>query len=155
MHIPRCHTLMIIFIVLLGSCTSTGVNDKASEELIKADKAFSKLSEEKGMNTAFLSYIAEEAVLLRPNKQPIKGKQKIQEIYSKPDSTFTLTWEPLFAEISRSGELGYTYGIYNFESYGPDGLPVVEKGTYATFWEKNDDGAWKFVLDTGNPGLGE
>lgn len=28
------------------------------------------------------------------------------------------------------------------------------RGTYVTIWEKTD-GIWKFVLDTGNQGLGE
>jgi hypothetical protein len=29
----------------------------------------------------------------------------------------------------------------------------VRKGTYVSIWKKDENGNWKWVLDTGNPGL--
>jgi ketosteroid isomerase-like protein len=31
----------------------------------------------------------------------------------------------------------------------------TSKGTYVTIWRKQKDGKWKFVLDTGNQGVGD
>jgi ketosteroid isomerase-like protein len=31
----------------------------------------------------------------------------------------------------------------------------INKGTYLTIWEKQPDGSWKFVVDTGTQGLSE
>lgn len=155
MNDPRHLILLGTVFLVLVSCSPHRSHNTAAEGLLKVDQEFSKLSEEKGMNTAFLQYIADDAVLLRPNKYPIKGKQKIQEIYNKPDTTFTLTWEPLYADVARSGEIGYTYGIYKFESFDPNGTPLLEKGTYASVWKKDRNGEWKFVLDVGNQGVGE
>ena len=116
----------------------------------KADIAFSGLSKEKGMKVAFLEYIDSAGVLLRPNNYPIVGKEARQYLQKINDSSFTLTWEPSSAEISTSADLGYTYGIYTLAT-----KDTIIRGTYVSIWKKQGDGNWKFVLDTGNPGLGK
>jgi ketosteroid isomerase-like protein len=93
-------------------------------------------------------------VLLRPNNFPIVGKEIIKErFFSRPDSGYSLTWEPLFAEIAVSGELGYTFGVYEFKAMDSEGKPIIGKGTYVSIWKKDQLGNWKLVLDTGNEGL--
>jgi ketosteroid isomerase-like protein len=67
------------------------------------------------------------------------------------DSSVQMTWEPQGGDIAASGELGYTYGIYELR----DGGDNVQRGTYVTIWKKQEDGKWKFVLDSGNQGLGD
>lgn len=129
--------------------------EKEKEALKQVDIEFSNLSLEKGMNYAFLSYAADDGVLLRPKNNPIEGIEKIKESLGDNDTTFTLTWYPLFADISESLELGYTYGIYELTIKGKEDESQVHKGTYLTIWKKDKDGKWKFVLDTGNAGLGE
>lgn len=124
------------------------------QELMNVDALFSKLSEARGVNEAFLSQLADDGVLLRPDNYPIAGKAKIKErFFSRPDSGYTLTWEPLFAEIAESGELGYTYGIYEFKAMDPEGNPIIGKGTYVSIWKRDQFGNWELVLDTGNEGL--
>ena len=89
------------------------------------DAQFSKLSEARGVNEAFLSYLADDCVLLRPNNFPIVGKEiNKAKYFSRPDSGYTLTWKPLYADIAESGELGYTYGIYEFKAMDPEGKPI-------------------------------
>jgi ketosteroid isomerase-like protein len=75
-------------------------------------------------------------------------------MFSKPDTSFILSWEPLFADISKSNDLGYTYGVYKVQMDSPEGSTVDKEGTYVTIWKKDKNGDWKFVLDTGNQGLG-
>jgi ketosteroid isomerase-like protein len=109
------------------------------------------MSVEKGMHEAFLHYIADDGVVLRDNSFPIRGRESLLSIYSeRSDTTFILSWEPLFQKISESGDLGYTYGVY----LNTDKLTAkVTRGTYITIWSKQQDGSWKFVLDTGTQGL--
>jgi ketosteroid isomerase-like protein len=147
--------LFIAGFIVLSGCMHQ--NKKAdNEEIMNIDKAFSKLSEEKGMKQAFLEYAAEDAVILRENSYPQVGKNAMAERFkSFSDTGFILTWEPLFAEIASSGDLGYSYGIYTGTSKDSLGSPLVEKGTYVSIWKKDNDGKWKFILDTGNEGLGE
>ena len=125
------------------------MNINMKSELINADKAFSALCKEKGMNHAFLHYVAEDGVMLRPNSIPVVGKNKIKPLFQNDDSNIEFTWEPLNAEVAKSGELGYTYGTYEITSGNSK-----QNGTYVSVWKKNAMGEWKFILDSGNEGLG-
>jgi len=119
------------------------------EELLNIDKAFSALCEEKGMNNAFIHFVAEDSVMLRPNSLPVIGKTKIENLFKGDGNNLHFTWEPLYADVAKSGDLGYTYGIYEIFSG-----QTIHKGTYVSVWKKDDNGDWKFVLDSGNEGLG-
>jgi ketosteroid isomerase-like protein len=122
------------------------------KELMEVDRAFSKMSEEKGMKTAFIEYIDSNGVLLRPDQMPIVGANAIDYLIQLSDTGFILTWEPNNGDIAKSGELGYTYGIYAMQLKSKD---TVIYGTYTSIWKKEKNGKWKFVLDTGNEGVGD
>ena len=126
-------------------------HDKDIESLMTADRNFSAYSVEKGMNSAFFEFADTSVVLLKPDMYPIKGMEALREYHAGiDDSKLTLSWEPYFARVSKSGDLGYTYGIWKLKA--EDGN---FNGTYVTIWIREKKGDWKFVLDTGNGGLGE
>ena len=119
--------------------------------MMDADRAFSRLSGESGMRKAFLEYIDSNGVLLRPNQLPLVGGDAVDFLTQLNDSSFNLTWNPKNGRIALSGELGYTYGIYTLK---PSKEDTTLYGTYVSIWKKQLDGKWKFVLDTGNDGIG-
>jgi len=122
--------------------------------IISMDKEFSAYSEKHGMTAAFLQYAHDSVVMLKRNALPLVGKMALENSYSGYiDSTFTLTWEPLYADISSSGDLGYSYGIFTLQHHHDSG--ILHKGTYCSIWKRDKEGQWKFVLDVGNEGLGE
>ena len=144
--------LVVTCLFFLVSCDNS--MPASSDELLEVEKAFSAMSVEKGMVEAFLYYCHDEGTLLRPSSYPIVGKEAVASTISgTADSLFTLTWEPSYARIANSGELGYTYGIYTLE-YSMEGINTTQ-GTYLTIWTKNEDGEWRFLMDTGQEGLGE
>ena len=118
-------------------------------EILKADKSFSDMSSKAGMKKAFIEYIDNEGILLRPNHPPIIGADAIDFLSQVNDSLYTLTWNPAGGEIATSDNMGYTYGIYKLTT-----KDTVLRGTYVSIWKKQKDGKWKFVLDSGNPGIG-
>lgn len=126
---------------------------KEIESVKQADIDFSNLSKEKGMKEAFLQYAASDAALLRPYMRPVTGYDAVKNLIEQDKGEFTLTWAPLFGDVAASGELGYTYGTYELTFKNEKGEIETRKGTYATVWKKNEKGEWKWVLDTGNPGL--
>jgi ketosteroid isomerase-like protein len=82
---------------------------------------------------------------------PSKGKETLKQYYAgKSDTSFILEWEPLYGDISVSGELGYTYGTWKRTEKT---TKQISRGTYITIWKKQPDGSWKFVLDAGTQGL--
>lgn len=119
--------------------------------LMDADIAFSDYSVSNGYQKAFIEFAHDSVVLLKPNLMPITGKERLIESYrGRNDSNLILTWEPAKALIAESGELGYTYGFWTFVAQND-----TSRGTYLTIWKKNAMGAWKFIADTGNEGLGK
>lgn len=141
-------------IIFSGCNSSARRQERLKDELIRIDREFSELSAKIGSHGAFLNYLDDSCVLLRPNRNPIIGRKAIQSIYNNSDTSYLLTWEPLAADVSLSGDMGYTFGIYTVKMDSPTGDKVEKQGTYATFWKKDKNGKWKFVLDTGNQGLG-
>ncbi|TAL63183.1 MAG: DUF4440 domain-containing protein [Bacteroidetes bacterium] len=147
--------MLFVFIIILIAAISCAKSSKnpTSDILLQTDRDFSEMSVKEGMFKAFLYYIADDGVILRNNSYPAKGKEVLKERFAgKSDTDFILSWEPLFAKISESGDLGYTYGIHT----NKDKLTgEISKGTYVTIWQKQTDGSWKFALDTGSQGLSE
>jgi len=117
------------------------------ESLSNRDREFSKASEAKGVGEAFGSYAAENIRLFRNGHVPFAGKSSIAEALR--ESQGVLTWQPTFGDVSRSGDLGYTYGVYELRSN--DAIKkLTGKGNYMRFWKKQD-GVWKVVLDVQDP----
>ena len=124
------------------------------EAVLQADRNFSKMSEEKGLNTAYIAYAAESGVLLRPQSLPIVGRDNIRIYMARTsDEGLRLTWSPAYADIAASGELAYTYGTYLLETFDIDGKVITTEGTYVSIWKKDANGFWKYVLESGNAGI--
>ena len=121
----------------------------ALNEMQQTDVDFSNRSKEVGMKKAFLEYIEADGVLLQPNSMPIKGADAIDFISSFNDSSVILTWQPVGGDVGASADLGYTYGVFSMQTGDS-----ARRGTYVTIWKKQANGRWKFVLDSGNEGVG-
>lgn len=119
-----------------------------TEQILNADMAFSDMMRQVGMKKAFLQYIDDEGVLLRPDHKPITGADAVDFLSLLSDTSYTLALRPSGAQISKSEDMGFAYGIYTLTF--PD---TVFKGTYINVWKKESTGEWKLVLNSNNPGI--
>ncbi len=121
-----------------------------ADTLKQLEADFMKAAAEKG-SAGYMSYYADDAVEL-PNGGPvIRGKANIAPGMSfLDDKNNRLIWTPVGADISASGDLGYTYGNYEFHSKNKEGKATVEYGKYTSIWKVQKEGSWKVVLDMGN-----
>jgi ketosteroid isomerase-like protein len=117
-------------------------------ELLKMDREFARHSVSKGSVHAFLAYSTDDVRFYRMNTFPTLGKKALRAALSKQPGL--LIWEPMAAQVSQSGDLGYTYGISKFRPESPKGS-AAESASYMRIWKKQTDGTWKFVLDIANP----
>lgn len=124
------------------------INTVDRDQMIKTDEAFSDSSKALGMKKAFIEFIDDDGILLRPNHLPIAGADAIDYLTELNDTSYTLTWKPLGAQASSSGDMGFTYGTYLLQL-----KDTALSGTYVNIWKKHFDGKWKFVLDSGNEGI--
>ena len=82
----------------------------------------------------------------------VRGHAAIEDLMAPAfsDSSYSLSWEPEYAEVSSSADFGYTVGRYESRRVGGDGVPLVGTGRYVTIWRRDSDGRWKVVLDIGS-----
>lgn len=143
--------LLVASIAIPVSHHSVSGSAKPTLETLKQMEAeFMKAAAEKG-SKGYMSYYAEDSVEV-PNGAPlIPGREEIAKgMGFLDDKNNRLTWTPVGGDISSSGDLGYTYGTYEFRSTDKQGKPHVEYGKYTSIWKLENDGRWKVVLDMGN-----
>jgi ketosteroid isomerase-like protein len=115
--------------------------------LVESERAFAATSVRIGVRPSFMMYFADDAVVFRPH--PVKYKEAMKNVpVPKNPTETTLEWEPLCADISRSGDLGYTTGPSVWTDHGPAKRSTYY-GFYFSFWKKQPTGEWKVVFDVG------
>ena len=135
--------------LILAVSTTAQKNEGGSPlaSLVEAERAFAKTSAEKGTREAFLAFIADDGTLFRPTA--VKGKKWLLEHPPAPSTKRPLlAWEPSFAELARAGDLGYTFGPWEFKPDIKDEKPIAY-GHFITVWQRQTDGSWKFAVDLG------
>src|ERR1700738_2447477 len=146
MRMPLVSLVMACaFVAPVAAQKNDRINDVKS--LVETERAFSRASEEKGTRESFAEFIAEDGILFRPTA--VLGKKWMQE-HPLPPSTKRplLSWQPIFAAVSRAGDLGYTTGPWQFMQDINDAKPVAF-GNFMTVWKKQADGKWRFAVDLG------
>ena len=144
----------IIFAIAVMIVTLTGCNDMIdtkleAENLLNADKAFAQYSKENGAADAFKMYLLPEAFQLPSGQEPIFGRDAICKLMT-PDDDYQLLWEPQSAEVSKAGDMGYSWGIYTYIYKNEAGEKVESVGKYLNVWKKDGDNNWKVIVDIGN-----
>src|SRR6476646_1973963 len=83
-------------------------------QMIETERSFARMSEEKGTREAFAAFIADDGILFRP--RAVVGKKWMQDHPLPPANNHPLlTWQPIHAFMSRSGDLGYTTGPWQYK----------------------------------------
>ncbi len=138
--------LLVVAIVIVASCARTVNIDNAKTDLMNVDAAWSKAA--KSVDS-FVSFLAPDGTIAIAGAPAIKGPTAIRAAFEPMMKApgFDLTWQATRAEVSASGDLGYTIGNYTLKTSTPSGIPVTEKGKFQTTWKKID-GAWKVIEDT-------
>jgi ketosteroid isomerase-like protein len=119
--------------------------DMWKQEIVDAEASFAEMAGKEGIHKAFVAFAADDAVLQRNNNVVI-GKDSIDRFYGGNNAT-GLNWKPDFVEVSKSGDLGYTYGKYSFTSIDTTGQEKVSTGIFHTVWKRQSNGSWRFVWD--------
>jgi len=135
--------------ILMLVCTIAAVAQAQTplQEMVKTEQAFSKMAEEKNARDAFMAFIADDGLLFRPGA--VNGKQWMLEHPVPPsDKKPLLAWQPSFAGMAASGDMGFTTGPWEAKQDIKDEKPSGY-GHFMTVWKKQPDGSWKFVVDLG------
>ncbi len=107
--------------------------------LVAQDEAFARAARERGTRAAFLEYLAEDSVILRPGE--VAGREHWQ---NAKDDRSLLQWYPSRAVVATSGDFGYTLGPW---TSGKRGARPRTFGHYLKIWRREPDGELRAVFD--------
>ncbi|HEX8476054.1 MAG TPA: nuclear transport factor 2 family protein [Pyrinomonadaceae bacterium] len=139
--------LFVLFTVAFAWAAQEPNEPPALSALVEAERAFARTSVEKGVRDAFIAFFADEGINFTPH--PSKTKEEFLKTPATPTPPpITLNWEPIFADVSRAGDLGYTTGPFSLTDNSPQKRPT-RHGYYFSIWRIQADGTWKVVLDAG------
>ena|ERR1022692_465265 len=139
-----------VALLLVIAAVSFGTKQKSptgSDLLVQLEADFAADVAKHG-HDAFLTYFAEDGVEV-VDGGGFDTKDAMRKQPPWPEGT-TLTWTPVKADLSTSGDLGYTYGNYVYTAKNKEGKVVVNYGKYTSIWKKQKNGQWKVVVDMGN-----
>jgi len=139
---------MAPLLLFCTSCDQPVRREAVKNEILLTEKAFEKMTAEKGIAEAFHFFADENAVIKRENDTLIVGKNAIRNYYDKKgNKNATVNWSPDFIEVSNDGTIAYTYGKYLWQLKGEKGDTVQYKGVFHTVWKRQSDKSWKYVWD--------
>ena len=115
----------------------------ALQSVVEAEKAFARAGVERGIRESFLQFFADDSIIFAPEP---KDAKKFYTSYEEKGRK--LIWQPIFATIANSGELGLTTGPWEMQKSKTDGTPIAY-GHFVSIWKKQADNSWKVVLDVG------
>jgi ketosteroid isomerase-like protein len=145
-------TLYILLILFVSSCQQQNVDKQAEgKKLMETSREWSKSTSSTDA-ARIVSYWADDAILISPG-ETLQGKEALRQMVesTSKDSTFTITWEPISAEISESGDMGYLIEDSHMTMADSTGKLVTNHFKSVTIWRKQKDGSWKNVVDIMSP----
>jgi ketosteroid isomerase-like protein len=119
------------------------------EVLFELDRGFSRAPE---ASIEYLRYAGKHIRLIREGIFPIVGADSARFPLEAMKGRIAFT--PIAGELSRTGDLGYTYGSYErTRERGKE--ESVETGYYVHVWKRQEDTSFKIAVDLLSPVPGE
>jgi ketosteroid isomerase-like protein len=143
---------MACLAALITGCADPGIDREAEAgTLMELSRQWSAHISS-GDVEAGMAFWADDALMLPPDFPILEGKQAIRQYVEGALEVpgFRISWEPIRAHVSASGDLAYLIERNVMEADGPDGKPVVTYGKAVTIWSKGADGTWRNIVDTWN-----
>ena len=113
------------------------VADAPAQTPIEAERAFAADAKTIGQWTAFRKWSTDDAVMFVP--QPTNAHDFLKDRKDPPQA---IDWWPTASYVSCDGKTAVNTGGWK----RPDGTV----GYFTTFWKRQPDGTWKWILDSGD-----
>lgn len=116
----------------------------ALEPVLRAELAFAHLADQKGIRTAFLTWLEGDARVFTPRMTGVK------EHHGRgPGDPGHLAWYPEGMGIAASGDLAWSHGPWTYAM--KKGEAILVHGHFLSVWRRQADGRWKVAADIGVP----
>jgi ketosteroid isomerase-like protein len=141
----------ILFPLLFSFPFTGGAQQKnqspALASLVNTEREFAATSLKEGIRASFWEYFADDGISISP-KPHIYKESALKTPPPAHPLARTLYWEPIVADVSSSGDLGYTMGPASLKDSAKGDAPTWY-GFYFSIWKRQKDGDWKVAVDIG------
>lgn len=134
--------MRFVILTILTFVMFLPVAGQSVQAMYDAERAFGQAVTIKGFNPAFLDFMAEDAIIFRP--EAVNGPEFLRTRDEK--SAGALRRTVARADIATNGMLGYTTGQWTLTQKTKT-IQVQKIGQYATVWQRRPDGKYKAILD--------
>jgi|SRR6186713_2508736 ketosteroid isomerase-like protein len=146
-------TALFLFAILTG-CNHSKIDQKAeSEKLMQVSRDWARTASPDSIERT-MSFWSDSAIFLSAGNEPMNGKTEIRKMVEKSvrKPGFKMSWQPVSASVSESGDMGYLIENSQF-TYNNDstGKPITLYGQAVTIWKKDAGGNWKNVVEASFP----
>ena len=146
-------TLTFISFVLVAmsfySCSNSKTGDLSEADKAAITKATADINQafnqSKDYNAYVNDYYAEDATILYPNSDAIKGREAILAALSAFGTDMNVA--PTVVDVNGKDDLAYVYGTVKMET---NAKVEIESGKYIEIWKKQKDGRWQVIYDMFN-----
>jgi len=162
-HMKKLFFVLIAGVVYLTACNNPTAkvensnavvnldSTEAINAIIKADNAWDSVS---ALNSAdgWLSFYTDDAIMMPPGEKICTDKASravsIKNMFAIPGAN--MRFQATQVEVSKSADLGYSSGVYQFHYKDAAGKAAFETGKFCETWKKQADGSWKCIVDIWN-----
>ena len=142
---PRFRLLLGVLAAILAGCAGRPpAPDAVSRGAIEATVGRYVAASNEGDADALAELYADDALLLPPDHEPIRGRDSIVEFW-REGTDEGLEVSTLRLEVN--GDVAYLVGRYRLP---PTEEEAADSGQYVLCLKRQDDGAWKLTADIWN-----
>lgn len=134
---------ILVAISLVAFCTCFSLGQETVKKIYDTEKAFERMVAGQGINAGIIEFLAPDGVMFVPEATNARKWWK-----SQPASPATLTWNPVWIDVSSNGALAYSIGNSVYRERGKDD-PTVFYGHYISIWSRQMNGEYRAVVDAG------
>ncbi|MHC4179207.1 MAG: YybH family protein, partial [Planctomycetota bacterium] len=134
MKLSTC--LAVILVLMMGMGCARSIDQSAKvEALLQKDREWAAIAEAGDLGRLW-AFWDDEAIIYLPGGKAVRGLDEIKEfvLASRSYPEFAIGWKPEGAVVSKSGDLGYTYGFGERTIRGQDGKPITIADNYVSIW---------------------
>lgn len=154
-RIEGCFSALFLCCVLLAEGCAPPPVDREAElaALRQAATAYHDAATAKDAARVVALY-DEGVVMVPPNGDLVEGLQGVRGYRFGFITTpgVELRFEIVRAEVSASGDMGWTLAIGEITIHRPEGPPASDRVRDFHVWKKQADGSWKVAVDIWNSG---
>ncbi len=104
----------------------------------------------RGDPASLAALYTEDATLLPPNSEPIRGRQGIQAFMGTLMEMGLREATLETVDVEYLGDVAHEVGAYTLKIEPKGGQATTDRGKYVVVWKRDGDGPWKLAVDMWN-----